>query len=131
MTCNLAKDRFVEKVDYITSPGFLKGEDSRVQAGIRWGGPEAVVTERGGFRFDSMTKEIYLAEFYPGNSVGEIRSLIPWELRVAETVHTINFSEEEIALIRSRDPLNIFLGSKSVTKVEDFASFYELMRAQH
>lgn len=130
VTCTLAKDRFVEKVDYMTSPGFLRGEDSRLGAGIRWGGPEAIVTDRGVFKFDSITKEIYLAEIYSGNSVEQIRSLIPWKLRIADTIHTIHVPEDEIAQIRSLDPLNIFLGSKSVTKVEEFASFYELMKVQ-
>ena len=40
------KRRFPERVDYITSPGWLEGGDSRRRAGLRWGGPGVVVTTR-------------------------------------------------------------------------------------
>ncbi|MHB1651261.1 MAG: CoA-transferase subunit beta [Desulfitobacteriaceae bacterium] len=127
VTCTLNKGRFVERVDYLTSPGYLRGGDSRVREGIRWGGPEAIVTDRGVFKFDPVTKEVYLAEIYPGNTVEEIRSLIPWDLKVADTVGMAQVSDEEVNLIRALDPLNIFLGDKSVTHVEDFDTFYTLM----
>ena len=36
--------KFVEKLDYLTTPGWLDGGDSRARAGYRRGGPIAVVT---------------------------------------------------------------------------------------
>ena len=51
----LGRDRFVEKLDYLTSPGWLTGADSRREAGYRRGGPIAVVTNRGVMKFHEIT----------------------------------------------------------------------------
>ena len=60
------KRRFPERVDYITSPGWLQGGDSRRQAGLRWGGPSVVVTTKAVLRFRPDSKEMYLASYHPG-----------------------------------------------------------------
>ncbi len=41
------KRRFLERVEYITSPGFLEGGDSRWKSGLRGGGPDRVITDLG------------------------------------------------------------------------------------
>src|SRR5512137_1685942 len=41
------KRRFPEKVDFATSVGFLDGRAARQAAGVRGGGPQAVVTDLG------------------------------------------------------------------------------------
>ncbi|GAI08247.1 unnamed protein product, partial [marine sediment metagenome] len=46
------KRRFVEKVDYLTSPGWLSGPEARGKTGLHRGGPSAVVTNLGIMRFD-------------------------------------------------------------------------------
>ena len=58
--------KFVEKLDYLTSPGWLEGGDSRARAGFARGGPLAVVTDLCVLRFDEVSHEMYLAERYPG-----------------------------------------------------------------
>jgi len=132
VVCTMGKGRFVEKVDYITSPGFINGGNSRKEAGIRWGGPEAVITDKGVFRFQAETKEMYLSDIYAGGSIQEIIELIPWKLKIAEQVSEYEISDQEVGLIRSLDSLNIFLGSKSVDMVEDFDTYYHLMmKAAH
>jgi glutaconate CoA-transferase subunit B len=60
------KGRFVSRLDYCTSPGYLHGGDSRRRAGLPDGGPEAVITDMGIFRFDSETRRMYLAGWYAG-----------------------------------------------------------------
>ncbi len=47
------KRRFVEKVDFITSPGFLDGGDSRAASGLPAGGMFRVVTDLGILGFDA------------------------------------------------------------------------------
>lgn len=127
VVCTMDKGRFVEKVDYITSPGYLRGGNSRLEAGIRWGGPEAIVTDQGVFRFETDTKEMILTGIYADSSLEQIKASVPWELAIAERLEVYEVQDEEISLIRSLDPLNIFLGSKSVSTVEDFETFYQLM----
>ena len=46
------KRRFVRKVDFITSPGFLAGGESRREAGLRTGGMFRVVTDLGVLGFE-------------------------------------------------------------------------------
>ncbi|KKM11171.1 hypothetical protein SY88_09930 [Clostridiales bacterium PH28_bin88] len=61
--------RFVEQVDYITSPGW-KCRDYRTGKLIdrrelgMWGGPYAVVSTMGVMKFDDGTHEMYLAEYF-------------------------------------------------------------------
>ena len=46
------KRRFVDKIDFITSPGFLTGYDSRKKVGISGDGPKAVISTLGVMRFN-------------------------------------------------------------------------------
>ena len=68
------KHRFRERVDYITSPGFGDGPGWRARVGLTGGGPAAVVTTLGVFRFDPATCEMYLASYHPGQSVDRVRA---------------------------------------------------------
>ena len=49
------KRRFVEKVDFITSPGFIRGGNSRAESGLPAGGMFRVITELAVFSFDDKT----------------------------------------------------------------------------
>ncbi|MEQ8163479.1 MAG: CoA-transferase, partial [Smithellaceae bacterium] len=59
------RTKFVEKVDYRTTPGYLSGPGERQKNGMQ-GGPECVVSTMGVYKFDINTKEMYLAEYFPG-----------------------------------------------------------------
>ena len=91
-----------EKVDFITTPGYLDGPGARE----RWGlppdtGPQVIITNKAVLRFDSTTKEAYLESYHPGTSVDEIVRLTPWELKVSNDVHeTEPPRAEEIRVIR-------------------------------
>lgn len=66
--------RFVEQVDYITSPGWGDGPGGREKAGLDSAkGPRAVITELGVMRFGETDKRMYLAEYFPGVSREIIR----------------------------------------------------------
>src|SRR6266550_8610008 len=52
------KRRFVERVDFITSPGFLRGARSRQESGLLTGGMFRVVTDLGLFGFDDNTRRM-------------------------------------------------------------------------
>ena len=128
----LEKRRFLKKIDYITSPGFLTGGDSRRKAGLKGGGPVAVGTDRAVFRFDELTKEMYLAEIFPGITVEEIRENVGWDLKVSPKMHIVEPpGEKDVGIMRQLDPLGIILGGKGVAQAESFDDFYRLMKLQY
>ncbi len=94
--------RLTPKVDFITTPGYIDGADSRE----RWGlppntGPEVIITNKAVMRFDRATGEAYLDTYHPDSSVDEIRKLTPWDLQVADDVHeTEPPTVEEIRVLR-------------------------------
>ncbi|MEN6472874.1 MAG: CoA-transferase [Syntrophaceae bacterium] len=96
------KRSLAERVDFITTPGYLDGPGSRE----RWGlppdtGPQVIITNKAVMRFDDKTKEAYLASYHPGCTVDEIVKLTPWDLKVAPDVHeTEPPTQEELRVIR-------------------------------
>src|SRR6202163_784017 len=52
------KRRFVEIVDFVTSPGFLRGGSTRRDSGLSTGGTYPVVTDLGLFGFDETTRRM-------------------------------------------------------------------------
>jgi glutaconate CoA-transferase subunit B len=105
------KQRFVERADYITSPGYLSGYSSRKEAGLRGGGPSAVITDMGVFRFDDVTKEMYLDTYHPGVSIEEIKQNTGFDVKVSPLVReTEPPTVEEIELLRKEiDPRGIYI----------------------
>jgi len=101
--------KFVEDPYYITTPGYLEGGKSREEAGMP-GGPDAVVTLKGIFRFDKNTKEIYLDSLHPGVDLESVKKDIPWELKVAPNVKRTPLpTQEEIDIMRDFIP-NVSVG---------------------
>jgi len=98
------KRRFVERVDYITSPGYGSGDGWRETAGLPRGGPSAVITTLGILRFDE-AGEAYLASYHPGSSVEEVKANTGWDLHVAADIReTEPPSADELGIIRDYDP---------------------------
>ena len=98
---------FVNKLDYLTSPGYLEGGDSRDKTGLfpQGSGPAALISTKGIFRFDLKTKEMYLDRIHPGVTLESIKKDIPWELKVSPDLKTTERpSDEEIDFIRDFAP---------------------------
>jgi len=107
------KKRFVEKVDFITSPGYLKGGDSRREAGLVGGGPLLVITHLGILGFDPERKEMVLKGVHPGVDPQEARANTGWDLKVADDlVVTEPPTKEELDIFRRLDPERRFLKMK-------------------
>jgi glutaconate CoA-transferase subunit B len=96
------KDGFPARVDYVTTPGFLDGYDSRIRAGFRpETGPEMIISSLGVFNFDPVSKEAYLWGVYPNADTEKIRTSVGWELKVAERLESIPAPKpEEIKVVR-------------------------------
>ena len=125
----LGKTRFVEKVDYITSPGYITGGEARKEAGLKGGGPIAVITDKCILRFDPTSKEMYLAALFPHVTIDDIKGNVQWDLKVADNIELIAPPlPAYLDHMRKMDPNGIILGSKTVTKEESFDDFYQKMK---
>ncbi len=104
------KRRFPERVDFITSPGFLNGRKERLRLGLPGGGPEAVVTDLGIMEPDE-EGELVLVSLHPGASVEKARENTGWPLKVADNLQaTPEPTAEELRLLREElDPKRIYL----------------------
>lgn len=110
MIMRLKRRAFVEKLDFLTSPGHLTGGDSRRQLGLPGGGPELVITDKAIFNFANPEREMQLAELYPNISSESVQAEVGWPLRLAETIQvTPPPSAEELHLIRKElDPQGLY-----------------------
>ena len=96
------KRRFVEKVDYITSPGWIDGDEGRLGRGLPVNkGPRAVVTELGIMRFGENNR-MYLAEYYPGVTKEEIIDNTGFEIDVSRAVESLPPDNEVMSILRER-----------------------------
>jgi glutaconate CoA-transferase, subunit B len=103
--------KFVEKLDYLTSPGWLEGGDSRRRAGFARGGPIAVVTDLAVLRFDDETKVMYLAEMYPGVTVEQVAENTGFALDTSRATVAVPPTREELDVLRTEvDPQRLILG---------------------
>ena len=103
------KRRFVEKVDFITSPGYVAGGTSRRDGGLLRGGCRRVVTDLGVFGFDETTRRMKLLALAPGVSVEEVRDNTGFDLLTAERIEaTAPVTERELEVLRKLDPQRIF-----------------------
>jgi glutaconate CoA-transferase subunit B len=81
------RKRFVEKVDFITTPGYLDGPGSRERAGLPPNtGPYRVVTNLAVLGFHPATKEMMLLATQPGISTEQVIAETGFELLLAETI---------------------------------------------
>ena len=96
------RQRLAERVDFITTPGYIDGPGAREKWGLPSDtGPEVIITNKAVLRFDSQTREAYLASYHPGNTIEEILEQTPWDINVADDVHeTQPPTSEELRVIR-------------------------------
>jgi glutaconate CoA-transferase, subunit B len=98
---------FVQKLDYLTSPGYLSGGDARDRSGLfpEGSGPSKLITQKGIFKFDAETKEMYLAEIHPRIALEDVKKDVPWDLKIADDLsETKPPSDTEIDFIRKFAP---------------------------
>ena len=81
-------ERFVERLDFVTSVGHGTGGDTRRRLGLRGRGPTAVITDLGVLAPDPETRELVLTHVHPGVTAADARAATGWELRVAERLET-------------------------------------------
>ena len=104
------KRRFPEKVDFITSAGFLNGRAERDATGARGGGPLLIVTNLGILEPDE-NGELILTALHPGCTYEQVKENTGWAIRAAETVRTTEpVVESELKILREElDPDGAYL----------------------
>ncbi|MFB3925596.1 MAG: CoA-transferase subunit beta [Syntrophales bacterium] len=109
---NHSRRRFVEKLDYITTPGYLDGPGARERAGLPPGtGPHLVFSELGVFDFDEESKRMRLKAVLPGIDKQKIIDETGFELLIPEKIITEKEpTEEELRILREEvDPWRVVL----------------------
>ena len=104
------KRRFPEKVEFMTSAGFISGKGARQSRGLRGGGMLAVVTDIGVLEPDD-SGEMMLAALHTGRTVEEAKANTGWDLKVSSSLKTTEVvTKEELRILREElDPTGIYL----------------------
>ena len=88
--------RFVEKVDFITTAGYLYGPNAREEEGLSPGtGPSKVITDLCLFDFEPETKIMRLIATHPGITIEDVKKATGFEIMEADEVETTTPSSEE------------------------------------
>jgi glutaconate CoA-transferase subunit B len=97
---------FVERVDFVSAPGYGDGAGWRERLGLPGGGPAKVITDKAVLGFDAESRLMTLESVHPGCTVDEVIAATGFELPVADGAdETEPPSETELAAIRERiDP---------------------------
>ena len=102
--------RFVEKLDFLTTPGFLDGKGSREAAGLPEGtGPYKVITDLAILGFDAETGRMQVEALHPGVTVERVQAHTGFELLMGPDIgRTEPPSETELATLRHLDPDRVY-----------------------
>ena len=101
MIMRLKGRAFVEKLDFMTSPGHLNGGEQAAKLGIPGKGPALVITDRALFDFDNPDREMTLVEIGVGETVESIQADVAWPLRVSPNLKKMTPpTAEELDIIR-------------------------------
>ncbi len=105
------KKKFMEKLPFITTPGYLSGPGAREAAGLpEGGGPYRLITQLGVYGFDKVTKRMKLLERLPGVSLEDIQSNSQFEILVdGDIPETTVPTEKEVRILRELDPRKMVL----------------------
>lgn len=104
------KRRFVEQVDFVTSPGWLAGRDSRNASGLSEGGAFRVITDLAVLGFDDDTKRMTVRALNPGVTKQDVQDHTGFELLFDRNLSvTEPPTTGELRLLRSLDPERILL----------------------
>jgi glutaconate CoA-transferase subunit B len=104
------KRRFSDTVDFITSPGWLAGEDTRRRSGLLFGGVARVVTTLGVFGFHPESRRMRLEALHTGVSVDEVHANTGFEVLISDALTTTKPpTDEELEILRMLDPARQFL----------------------
>ncbi len=105
------KKTMPEKIDFVTSPGFIDENNQRIEYEMPGKGPVLVITDLGVYTFSKNTHEMVLSELHPGVSFDMVKENTGWDVKVADILGTTAApTNEELKIIREDlDPDKIYL----------------------
>ncbi len=106
----LRRQAFVERVDFITSPGHLGENSKRKSLRLPGRGPQLVVTDMCMFRFDDESGEMVLESLHPGIDLAEVQEEVGWEMKQSPQLReTEPPTREELQILREElDPKQLY-----------------------
>ncbi|HEV2438789.1 MAG TPA: CoA-transferase [bacterium] len=102
--------RFVERLDFVTSPGQVGGGDARRRAGLLFGRVTALVTDLALMDFSPTSGRMRLVALQPGAELEQVREQTGFEFEVAATRRRLPApAGHELELLRALDSQRVFL----------------------
>jgi len=105
--------RFTEKINFITSPGYLTGDNSRYEAGLPKGtGPYRIITNMAIMGFEERSKRMKVLNVNPGYSRKDVQDNCGFELLWADKINdTEPPNDNELRILREEvDPQRYIIG---------------------
>ena len=105
------KRRFVKKIDFLTTPGYLTGAGAREKAGLPEGtGPFRVITQLGVYEFDEESKKIKLLAIHPDVSIQQIKDNSEFDIIIPKKIDTTEPpTQREREILREIDPTGMVM----------------------
>jgi glutaconate CoA-transferase subunit B len=110
---NHDRRRFVEKLDFLTTPGYLTGPGTREAAGLPPGtGPYRVITDLAVMGYHEQTKRMQVLSLHPDITLEQVQARTGFALEVREPLGvTAPPNLEELHILREEiDPHRYLLG---------------------
>jgi glutaconate CoA-transferase subunit B len=103
------KRSFPDKVDFITSPGFVDDVHRRKELGMPGAGPVMVITNLGLYEFAE--GEMILVSLHPGCTVEQVQETLGWKVKISSDLKTTEEPHpEELRIIREElDPNHLYI----------------------
>ncbi len=104
-----SKRSFPERVDFVTSPGFVDGSERRKELGMPGAGPEMIITNLGCYGFED--GEMILVSLHPGCTIEDVQENLGWKVKVASDLKTTEPpNDKELRIIREElDPNHLYI----------------------
>jgi glutaconate CoA-transferase subunit B len=105
--------KFVEKLDFLTTPGYLTGPGAREAAGLpARTGPHRVITDLCACDFDPATRRMRVLSLHPGKTLARVRAATGFALEACDPPGTtVEPTAEQLHILRTDvDPGRYILG---------------------
>jgi glutaconate CoA-transferase subunit B len=108
-----SRKRFVKKLDFLTTPGWLEGGDSRDTSGLPEGaGPYRIITDMAVMDFEPSSKRMRVISIHPGFKFDDVQENCDFELLQTDHISTTSAPNHlELTLLREViDPNRYIIG---------------------
>lgn len=104
------RKRFVENVDFNTSPGYARGRNSRTESGLIAGGVLKVITNLCVFDCNTESRRLAVRALHPGVTLDMVLENMGFRPEIGDDIETCPPpSAEELEILRSLDPTRLYL----------------------